>query len=397
MNIKTLKDLEEIKGKTVLLRVDYNVPFDQNEEIADDTRIRYTLDTIKELQGKSAKIVIISHLGRPKGEIVEKLRLNKVAARLKELTGAPVKKIDSSIGTEVKRKIEKLEEKEILVLENIRFHKEEKEGDPTFSETLASYGDIFVLDAFGACHRDHCSISGIAKHLPSYAGLLLEKEIKALAPLIESDPKRPLTMIFGGAKIDTKIGVIKNFLNKADYFLMGGALSNTFLAAAGYNVAESLYEEDKVETAREIMMECEKNKEHFVIPHDVVVASEISNEAKSLDIPVEDVIGDMKILDVGKWTAEKFNNIIGDSGTVIWNGPLGLTEFTPFQNGTKLVAEALAESNAVSIIGGGDTIEAIKSLGIDETKFSHISTGGGACIEFLSGKSLPGIEAVTAK
>jgi phosphoglycerate kinase len=394
--MNSLSQLKELKGKKVILRTDYNVPLDKNGEIADDTRITSTLDTIKYLKEKEAKVIIITHLGRPKGEVVEKLRLNKIAEKLSEILNCEVKKTVSAIGKDTEEQIKSLKEGEILLLENIRFHKEEKKCEAVFSKALAGYGDIYVNDAFATAHRKHSSTAGITEYLPAYAGFLMEKEIKALSPLVNEEPEKPLTMIFGGAKIDTKIGIIKNFLDKADYFLLGGALANTFLAAAGYNVAKSLYEEDKIEVAREIMLECEKHKERFILPHDVVVASEISESAEALDIPIEDVMGDMKILDIGKWTAEKFCNIIADSKTVIWNGPLGLTEYKPFQSGTKSVAECLAAQEKVqSVIGGGDTLEAIKQLNIPEEKFTHISTGGGACIEFLSGQKLPGITPLT--
>ncbi len=396
MKIRSINEIEDAKNKTIILRVDYNVPLTDKGEISDDTRIVRTIETIKLLRDKGAKLVIISHLGRPKGEVKESLRLNKIAERLSELIGEKVEKLDESRGENVKEAISQMKEGAMIMLENIRFNKEEKECDKDFSKELASYGDIFVLDAFGAAHRAHSSISGISEHIPSYAGLLLEKEVNSLSPLLNEEPKRPLTMIFGGAKIDTKIGVIRQFLDKADYFLMGGALANTFLAAAGYNVAQSLYEEDKIEIAREIMLECEKCKDKFLIPHDVVVASEIGNDVETLDIPIEDVMGDMKILDIGKWTAEKYDNIIAQSGTVIWNGPVGLTEFKPFQNGTKVLAQTLSETDCTSILGGGDTVEAIKTIGIDENLFSHVSTGGGACIEFLSGEELPGVKAVQA-
>ena len=388
MRIQTIKDIPEIKGKKILLRVDFNVPLNDELNITDDTRITEALPTIKELNEKGAKLIIMSHLGRPKGEAVEKLRLTPIAKHLKKLLGKTVLKIDD-INSD---KIKEMNDGDIIMLENIRFHKEEKECEENFCKELASIGEIFVNDAFGTAHRKHASTAGLAEHLPAYAGLLMEKEINALSPIINEEPIRPLTMIFGGAKIDTKIGVINNFLDKADYFLIGGALANTFLVAAGYNVADSLYEEDKVELAREIMMEAEKKHRKFILPKDAVVASEVSEEAEKLDIPIQDIEGDMKILDLGKWSAEEFCNIIKESGTVIWNGPLGLTEFKNFQHGTREVAEFLANHNCNSIIGGGDTADAIKRFQIDKEKFTHISTGGGACIEFLSGKELPGIE-----
>lgn len=396
MKIKTLKNIKDLKGKKVLLRVDFNVPLKANGEIQDDTRMTESLPTIKKLITEEAKIIIMCHLGRPEGKVDEKLKLTAVAKHLEKLLKKPVKKTETILGEDVKEAISQMENGDIVMLENIRFRAEEEECEEKFTKELASLGEIFVNDAFGTAHRKHASTAGLADYLPAYAGLLMEKEISALSPLLTDKIKKPLTMIFGGAKIDTKIGIIKHFLGKADYFLMGGALANTFLAAAGYNVAKSLYEEDKTETAREIMLECEKDKEKFVLPHDVIAATEISDTTETLDIPVRDIIGDMKILDIGKWTAEKYCNIIEKSGTVIWNGPLGLTEFKPFQNGTKIVAEFLAEQDCTSILGGGDTADSINRLGIDESQFTHISTGGGACIEFLSGEKLPGIEALKA-
>lgn len=392
MKIKTLADIPAIKGKNILLRVDFNVPLNKNGDIEDDTRITSALPTIKYLLEKKGRLIIMSHLGRPKGEIKEKLRLTKIANHLETLLNQPVKKFDEVISEEIKQAATKMKDGEIIMLENTRFHKEEKECQANFTKELASLGEIFINDAFGTAHRKHASTVGIAEHLPAYAGLLMQKEIEMLSPILEEEPIRPLTMIFGGAKIDTKIGVIKSFLDKADYFLMGGALANTFLAAAGYNVGESLYEKDKLEIAREIMLECEKHHEKFVLPHDVVVASEISEDAETVDIPIKDVMGDMKILDIGKWSAEKFANIVQDSGTIIWNGPLGLYEFDQFKKGTEIVANALAEHECVSILGGGDTADCIKKLNIPAEAFTHISTGGGAAIEFLSGEKLPGIE-----
>ncbi len=392
MKIRTLKDIPELKDKKVLLRVDFNVPLKENGTVQDDTRIKEAIPTIKELQKKKAKIIIASHMGRPSGEIVEELRLSKVAKHLSKLLKKPVKKLDHTIGKEVQKEIEKMKSGEILMLENTRFHKEEKKCEKKFTKALAQLADIFVNDAFGTAHRKHASTAGVAEHLPSYAGLLMEKEIAALSPIVEEEPIRPLTMIFGGAKIDTKIGIIKNFIDKADYFLIGGALANTFLYAAGYNVGKSKCEKDKIDIAQEIMLDCEKHHEKFIIPHDVIVASEISDKAETLDVPIENVLGDMQILDIGKWSAEKYCNIIQDSGTVIWNGPLGLYEFEPFRKRSATVAKCLANHNCVSIIGGGDTADCLKRLKLPFRKFTHVSTGGGACIEFLSGQKLPGIE-----
>ncbi len=393
MEIKTIKDIKDFKGKKILLRVDFNVPLDKKGDISDDSRILESLETINFLLEKKAKIIIISHLGRPKGEFKKEFTLKNVSNHLSKLIKKKIKFLEEKkvINKEVKKEIKKMKEGEIIILENIRFRPEEEKCDETFSKELANLGEIFINDAFGTAHRAHSSTVEIAKYIPAYAGFLMEKEIKALSPLINSEPKYPLVIIFGGAKIDTKIDVIKNFIEKADFFLIGGALANTFLIAAGYNVGESLYEKDKIKTAREIMMECEKQKTHFIIPHDVIVADEISNNTEIADIPIEDVIENMKILDIGKWTTEKYCNTINNAGTVIWNGPLGLYEYEPFKKGTCTVAKTLANHECKSIIGGGDTIDALKKCNIPAEGFSHISTGGGACMEFLGGKKLPGI------
>lgn len=391
MKIKTLSDIPELENKRVLLRVDFNVPM-KDGKIQDDSRIKGAIPTINHLTEAGAKVVIMSHLGRPKGQVVEELRLTEVAKHLASLLKQDVVKIDSTVGPEAEKAVQSMKNGEILILENTRFHSEEKSAEEDFVKELAKLGDLFVSDAFGAAHRNHASTAALASHLPAYAGKLMEREIKALSPILNGQYEKPLTMIFGGAKIDTKIGMIKNFIDKADHFLIGGGLANTFLAAAGYNVAESLYEEDKMELAREIMLECEKHEDHFVLPNDVIVASEISDQAEALDIPIQDVMGDMKILDIGKWSAEKFSEIIAKSGTVIWNGPVGLYEISQFAGGSTSIAKAIEESNCTSIVGGGDTLDCINKTGANSSKFTHISTGGGAAIEFLSGEDLPGIK-----
>lgn len=390
--IKTLKDIKDMKGKKVLLRVDFNVPLKKNGDIQDDTRMVESIPTIKYLQKKEAKIIIVTHLGRPDGEYKEEFRLTKIAEHLEKLLSHPVKKLDTVLGNNTEKAIREMKNKDIIMLENIRCEKGEEECDPEFTRKLAALGEIFVSDAFGTAHRKHASTAGLADYLPAYAGILMEKEIAALSPLLEGTVKKPLVIIFGGAKIDTKIGIIRNFFDKADHFLIGGALANTFLAAAGYNIGYSLYEKNKLETAREIMLECEKHHEKFVLPHDVIVSDTISNDAETANVAVEDIAGDMRIMDIGKWSAEKFCNIIQKAKTVIWNGPLGLCEYKPFRNGTKTVATFLAKHPCTSIIGGGDTNDALKNLAIPAESFTHISTGGGATLEYLSGTPLPGIE-----
>lgn len=392
MKIRTLKDLSSLKGKKVLLRVDFNVPLKKDGSVQDDTRMVESLPTIKLLQKKGAKIIIVSHLGRPDGKVKEELRLTKVAKHLQKILKKPVKKVDECIGEKVEKAISTLKDGHILMLENVRFHKEEEACENNFTKKLAALADIYVNDAFGTAHRRHASTAGVADYLKAYAGLLMEKEIKHLSPLLDKKIARPLTMIFGGAKIDTKIGIIQHFLKKADYFLMGGALANTFLYAAGHNVGGSLYEKDKKEVAMKIMKEA--GKEKFILPSDVVVSNEISDKAKTKNISISDVAPDMKILDIGKQSAKDFCKILAKSKTVIWNGPLGLCEFKPFQKGTEVVGKFLAKKKCTSILGGGDTADSLKRLKINPKKFTHVSTGGGACIEFLSGEKLPGIEAL---
>lgn len=393
--MKTLHDLDP-KGKRVLLRVDFNVPMDSDRNITDDTRIREALPTIEYLAERGAKVIIMSHMGRPKGQVVDDLRLDKVAARLKELTRIPVLDMHDCIGADVETAVAGMGLGEILLLENTRFYHGEELNDREFTAQVAKLGDVFVSDAFGAVHRAHSTTVGLADFLPSYAGLLLEREIEVLSGLLD-EPKRPVVLIMGGAKIDTKIGVLKNFISKGDVFLIGGGLANTFLYAAGHNVGESLHEPDKADIAREIMLECEKDMDKFILPQDVIVADEASEVAETLNVPVSDIIGDMKIFDIGHRTVERFCEMIAKAGTVIWNGPVGLYEMAPFSEGTRRIAEAVAECDGVTVLGGGDTIDAINKFGIAPERFTHVSTGGGAMLEFLEGKELPGVKALSQK
>ncbi len=393
MEIRTIKDIENLAGKKVLLRVDFNVPTNKTTgEIDDNTRIVESLPTIKFLIEKGAKIIIMSHLGRPDGEVKEDVRLTKVGEDLSKLLNKPVKKLDEVLSNNVKMEISKMQNGDIILLENMRFRKEEEECEPNFTKELASFGEVFVNDAFGTAHRKHASTAGLANYLPSYAGFLMEKEITQLSKVLYETPPRPITMIFGGSKIDTKIGIIQHFLDKADYFLIGGGLANTFLFAKGVNIGNSLCEKDKIDIAKQIIEKLNSKEGALNLPTDVVIAKEISNEAQTEEVSIENLPDGMKILDIGSKTAKHFSEIIRKSGTVIWNGPVGVYEFKPFMNGTKEVAEAIANTKCISIIGGGDTADAVKKLGIPHEKFTHISTGGGACIEFLSGEKLPGIE-----
>jgi len=397
MELQTIGNLSDIKGKKVILRVDFNTPLtdpDENgyRDVAENTRIKEAIPTIKHLLKKEAKLIIISHLGRPKGQIVDDLRLDPVARELEKLIGKPVRKLDAITSDTVHKEVSEMKEGDILMLENIRFRAEEESCDMQYTKELATLGDIFVNDAFGAAHRKHATTAGIAEFLPSYAGFLMEKEIKALSSLIEK-PGHPFTIIIGGAKIEhSKLGVINNFIGKADHILLGGGVGNTFLAASGYNMGQSLFQEDMIETARDIMMKCQEYKTKIVLPHDLTVADECENDAETANVAIEDLIGNMKAFDIGKWTTEKYCNMILDSKTILWNGPVGVFEKKAFENGSKTIAECIAKHDCVSILGGGDTLNVIKKFDITEESFTHISTGGGASLEFLGGESLPGIE-----
>ncbi|MEK7524121.1 MAG: phosphoglycerate kinase [Patescibacteria group bacterium] len=395
--LRTLKQLKNLKGKRVLLRVDFNVPLEKGK-VADDTRIKGTLPTIKFLLRKKAKVIIMSHLGRPDGKHVSGLTLDVVGRCLQKLLGRKVQKLHDCIGASVEKAVLKMEDGQVVLLENVRFHAEEEACEPGFTKTLASLGEVFVNDAFGTSHRKHASTAGIAKYLPSYGGFLIEREIKALEPLLHK-PKKPVVLLVGGAKITTKIGLIKNFFGKADSILIGGALANTFLKAEGYDIGKSLYEPAKTEVARELLMLAEKKRQKIILPEDAIVADTIGEDAQTLDLPLEDIEGDMKILDIGSRTQRHFMKIMNSARTVIWNGPMGLYEFTPFAWGTRNLARSLAlleKTTVQSFIGGGDTIDALNRCGISLKKFTFISTGGGAMLEYLEGKKLPGIEVLQA-
>lgn len=389
-SLRTLKDAD-LDGKRVLLRLDLNVPLDEHGIISDDTRIVKCLPTIKYLVDHHAKVIILSHLGRPKGEVVEKLRLKPVSSRLSQLIGLDVKQSSECIGSKVTELVNSLNPGEVCMLENTRFYPEEENNDYKFANKLAKLGDIFVSDAFGTVHRAHASTVGIAHFLPSYAGFLLDKELKMLSPLL-TNPASPLSIVVGGAKIDTKIGLIKKFLDIADNILVGGGLANTFLAAEGYDVGDSLFEKDKVDLAGDLLIESKTKKASILLPTDVVVADRISEDAKTNNTLVNNVPHGMKILDIGNDTIENYATVLRSSRTVVWNGPLGLYEVSPFANGTREIANIIAKSGATSILGGGDTVDAINQFHIDESRFTHVSTGGGAMLEFLQGDVLPGVD-----
>ncbi|MBM7856107.1 phosphoglycerate kinase [Desulfohalotomaculum tongense] len=393
MNKKTIKDID-VRNKRVLVRVDFNVPL-KDGVITDDTRIQKALPTIKYLMDREAKVILASHLGRPKGEVVEKYRLTPVAERLSELLGRTVLKADQSVGEEPKKIISGMKGGDVLLLENVRFHAEETENDEKYAGQLAELADIFVNDAFGTAHRAHASTAGVAKFLPGVAGLLMERELEMLGKAV-SNPERPFVAIIGGAKVSDKIGVIENLLDKVDVLIIGGGMANTFLAAQGCQVGKSLYEPDKVNLARELIARAEESKVELLLPSDVVVAAAVEENAEQRVVPVTGIPQDWMALDIGPETAAQYAAAVQRAATVVWNGPMGVFEIDAFARGTEAVAKALAESKATTIVGGGDSVAAVNKTKVAD-KISHISTGGGASLKFLEGKELPGVTALQDK
>jgi phosphoglycerate kinase len=394
MNKKTIKDVD-VKGKRVFCRVDFNVPM-KDGNVTDDTRIRAALPTIRYLSENGAKVILASHLGRPKGQVVEEMRLTPVAKRLSELLHKDVRKTNESYGDEVKAEIAKMEDGDILLLENVRFHPGEEKNDPELAKAFAELADIYVNDAFGAAHRAHASTEGIAKYLPAVAGFLMEKELQALGNAL-SNPDRPFTAIIGGAKVKDKIGVIDNLLDKVDNLIIGGGLAYTFVKAKGYEVGKSLLEEDKIELAKDFMKKAEEKGVNFYMPIDVVVADDFSETANTKVVSIEEIPSDWEALDIGPETSKKYREVILNSKLVIWNGPMGVFEMDTFAEGTKAVAQALADAeNTYTIIGGGDSAAAVEKFHLAD-KMDHVSTGGGASLEFMEGKQLPGVVALNDK
>jgi phosphoglycerate kinase len=387
---KSIADLtqKDLSGKRVLVRVDFNVPMDKEKKITDDSRIKGSLPTINYLIEKGAKVILVSHLGRPTG-VTEELRLNPIAKRLEELLKKKVLKLDDSVGEEVEQAISKMNPGDVVMLENIRFYKEEEANDEQFARKLADLADIYVNDAFGTAHRAHASTVGVAQFLPAYAGFLIQKELDVMGKALK-DPKRPFVAIIGGAKISTKIAVLKNLLNKVDTLIIGGGMVYTFLKAKGLEVGKSLVEDKAIDQAKVFMAQAEAGKAKVIYAHDVVVASEISDKAVTKIVKVENIPADMMGVDAGPETIKIIKEEIKNAGTVIWNGPVGVFEIPKFAKGTNEIARALADSKAVSIIGGGDSAAAVEQAGV-ANKITHISTGGGASLEFLEGKELPGI------
>lgn len=394
MNKLTVRDID-VKGKKVFCRVDFNVPM-SNGEVTDDTRIRAAIRTIQYLSDKGAKVILASHLGRPKGEIVEELRLDPVAKRLSDLLGKTVTKTDEAYGEEVERALSGLNDGDILLLENVRFYPGEEKNDPELSKAFASQADIYVNDAFGAAHRAHASTAGIAEHLPAVAGFLMEKELEVLGKAL-SNPERPFTAIIGGAKVKDKIGVIDNLLDKVDNLIIGGGLAYTFVKAQGHEIGQSLLEEDKIELAKSFIDKAKEKGVNFYMPIDSTVADEFSRDANTKVVDTDSIPADWQGLDIGPKTIEQYRKVIQDSKLVIWNGPMGVFEYEAFAAGTKAVAEALADAtNTYTVIGGGDSAAAVEKFHFAE-KMDHISTGGGASLEFMEGKELPGVAALTNK
>lgn len=390
MKKKSISDVD-VRGKRVFCRVDFNVPLDGGQ-VADDTRIRAALPTIRHLVERGAKVILASHLGRPKGKVKEELRLTPVAERLSELLEISVDKVDEVIGPSVTERVAQLAEGQILLLENVRFHPGEEKNDPDLAKAFAELADLYVNDAFGAAHRAHASTEGIARHLPAVAGFLLQRELEVLGETLES-PERPFTAVIGGAKVKDKIGVIENLLNKVDNLLIGGGLSNTFIKAQGYDVGQSLLEEDKLDLARRLLDQAEAKGVRLLLPVDMVVADRLEEPTDIATVAVDAIPSDRMALDIGPKTRERFAEVIRDSKLVIWNGPMGVFERKPFDEGTNAVARALAESTARTIVGGGDSAAAIEKSGLAD-RIDHISTGGGASLELMEGKELPGVAAL---
>ncbi|MDD2268263.1 MAG: phosphoglycerate kinase [Eubacteriales bacterium] len=393
LNKKTIEDIE-VSGKKVLVRCDFNVPLD-GSVITDDNRIQGALPTINYLIKNGAKVILCSHLGRPKGEFNLKYSLAPVAARLSELLGKKVVLASDVVGEDAKAKVAALRDGDVMLLENVRFHKEEEKNDAEFSKQLASLAEIYVNDAFGTSHRAHASTAGVADYLPAVCGYLIQKEISVMGGAL-ANPKRPFVAILGGAKVSDKIGVINNLIDKVDALIIGGAMAYTFDAAFGGKIGNSLCESDKFELAKELVEKAEKRGIKFLLPTDTVCAKEFAADAEAQIFDSNTIPDGWQGLDIGPKTAEMFAEQIKGAGTVIWNGPMGVFEFDKFAKGTEAVAKAVADSGAVSIIGGGDSAAAVEKLGYAD-RITHISTGGGASLEFLEGIELPGIACLLDK
>lgn len=397
MNKKTIRDID-LAGKRVLVRVDFNVPLDSQQHITDDTRIRAALPTITYLLDQGAPVILMSHLGRPDGKVVDTLSLAPVAQHLSELLGRPVEMAKDSIGPEVEAQAKSLQPGQVLLLENLRFHKEEEKNNPDFARQLALLGEVYVNDAFGTAHRAHASTEGVTHYLPGVAGFLMEKEINFLGSALEH-PRRPFVAIIGGAKVSDKIAVLDRLISMVDTLLIGGGMANTFLKAEGFEIGDSLFEESKLDVARDLLSKARQRGLKFLLPTDVVIADRFAADASYKVVSQDAVPKGWRILDIGPKAVEAFNTALADAQTIVWNGTLGVAEMPAFAKGTDAIIEILArrtQAGATTIIGGGDSAAAVEEAGA-AAKMTHVSTGGGASLEFLEGRVLPGVAALEDK
>jgi len=391
---KTVQDIE-VAGKRVLVRVDFNVPLDKDGSISDDARIRASLPTIKYLLDKRARVIICSHLGRPKGKVVDDLRLKPVAKRLSELLGKPVEALRDCIGPEVEAAVSGLKDGEAVLLENLRFHPQEEANDPTFARALSRLADVYVNDAFGSSHRAHASVVGVARYLPAVSGFLMAREIEALTGALEN-PKRPFAAIVGGAKVSDKLAVLENIVSKVDLLLIGGGMAATFLKGQGYKVGSSKVEDDKLDDVKRLILETGSLGVKLLLPQDAIVTDRLEAGANTRTVPIIEIPSGWLIADIGPETVAEFSRELEKCQTVVWNGPMGVFEIAEFAQGTYALARTLAALKATTVIGGGSTAEAVAKIGLTD-KMSHVSTGGGASLEFLEGKVLPGVAVLQDK
>ncbi|UCG83843.1 MAG: phosphoglycerate kinase [Dehalococcoidia bacterium] len=395
MKKKTIRDIE-LKDRKVLVRVDFNVPLDiETHEISDDSRIKAAIPTIQYLIDKGCRVILCSHFGRPKGKVVEDMRLAPVAKRLSELLKLPVASTKDCIGIEVEQSVSKLKSGAVLLLENLRFHPEEEQNDPDFARTLAGLADVYVNDAFGTAHRAHASTAGVANYLPAVAGLLMEKEIDFLGKAL-TDPIHPFAAVTGGAKVSDKLALLENILNKVDYLLIGGGMCCTFLRSQGYGIGQSSVEEDKLHFVKELADKADRAGVQLMLPVDVVVADSFAGDVPFKVVNIGEIPDSSYVMDIGPYTIKAFTDELKKCKTVVWNGPMGVFEYPAFRDGTKAIAQQLAQLDATTILGGGSTAEAVDEFGLAD-RMSHVSTGGGASLEFLEGKTLPGVAVLQDK
>jgi phosphoglycerate kinase len=393
MELRTIREFD-VCGKKVLVRVDFNVPLDEQGEVADDTRIAAAIPTIKYLLDNGARVILMSHLGRPKGKVVDSLRMDVVAARLSDLLGKEVKKVDDCVGPLVEQAVNGLQSGEVILLENLRFHPEEEQNDPEFARQLAALADLYVNDAFGTAHRAHASTAGVASFLPAAAGFLMEKEVNALESILV-DPAHPFVAVLGGAKVSDKIGVLNNLVEKVDTILFGGAMSNTFLLAQGKEVGDSLVDREHLDFARSFLQKAQDKGVRVELPEDLVIAP-VSGDGLPRVVAAGEVSAGWRALDIGPRSAERYQELIKEAKTVFWNGPMGVFEQDEFARGTEAVARALTDPGITSVVGGGDSLAVLEKFGLTD-KVTHASTGGGASLEFLEGRELPGVAALIKK